>query len=480
MKGWGKGKYGLVILALIWGLIAKAKEELAPLSFFSQTSVGAFVNNPANYINAQWDGIAINPLSSVNVEMQLPYSLHQVFSKTGTNNPYLLDFEKLAHKASPNNAFFMNTSFTWLSVSGGSEYRRWNFSIQDQVMAGLGFQDKFIELLNLGNKPFIGQTVELKFPINELHFRSYQFSVAKKINDKLVVGITSKLYFGKSWIDAKSAFSLFTYDEGKQVDLGVEGRGRASLPVTLESVLNKSTNQSTFSNYLFGMNNPGIGLDVGVIYRMNKKIQVSASATNMGFIVWNANTTTFKASGLYNWQGIELSGKFDFNQLSGLNEHPTIVSFRDSFLNQLLVPKDQHFITTAPMAFCAGFNYKYKPTIELEVLSRVLFYGHFIRGYLTLNGAMSLKENWKLNAGLMFTNHSYFNLPAGIAYQGRKIKMAFMVNNLFGVMAPELSKTFGGSITLTYRFVRHALIKDPGHYPFFQKNSNKAVKLLIF
>ena len=480
MKKLGRWKYSIVFIALIWGIMVEAQNDRRLAPFFQQTSVGSFVNNPSILMNTSWGATSISPLTSFNVEMQLPYSLHTLFSQNTTTNSYLIDFGKIAEKTARNNSLFLNAAINWVSVSGGQDNTRWNFSIQDRLMAGFGFQDRFVNLINLGNQPFLGEIIEMKFPVNELHFRSYQFSWAESINDQLDVGITSKLYFGKSWIDVKSIFSLYTHEPGDQIDLTVNGKGRASLPVTLESVLNRVSTQSASSNYLFGMNNPGFGIDIGMTYRLNKQVQISACATDIGFIVWNANTTTFKANGIYNWNGIDLSGKFDFNQLCGLKEHPTMVSFRDSFLNQLIKPKEQNFITTAPMALNAGVTYFYKQNIELEAVTRVLFYGHFIRGYLSLNGAVSFNRDWKLYSGLSFSNRSYFNLPAGVGYQGRRLMMTFMVNNLFGVVIPNWSKTFGGSLNLTYRVVKNDNRKALRHYPFFQKNANKAVKILLF
>lgn len=471
-------KYRFVFLTLLSGLMVNA-QNYSHDSFFGKSSVGSFVTNPATIAQNNWDKVSFNVLPDMNIELQLPYTINSIFSKNISSNKYSLDFDQIGNRTAPNNAFYTSTAIKWVSIDGGSDEKRWNFSIQDRAMMGFGFQRSFIDLLDRGNKPYLAKPINMKFPFNELHFRTFQFSWAKPINDKLDFGISGKLYFGKSWIDVASDFSILTSETAGEIDLAVEGKGRASLPYTLEGVLNRTSTQSGLSNYFFGMNNPGFGFDMGIIYRFNKKVELTANVNDIGFIVWNSNTTTFTANGTTKWNGLELTGKFNFNQFNEIKEHPTIVSFRDSFLNELIKPVNENFITALPMAANAGFMYQYNRTLNIEVISRILFYGHFVRGYIAFNGAYALSQNVKLYSGLSITNHSLFNLPLGLSYQGRQLALSFMVNNVAGIILPNRSKNFGGSLKISYR-VNKNKHNTSNRYPFFQRGVNKAVKILLF
>ena len=468
----------LLFFTLFLGKELKAQDLYSfPNSY--QWAINTGSDNPALLAHMRISEKMIQPLSEFETEIILPFSFLTLFSQNSTTRSYDLDFSQISDKAFPNNNFYLNAALQWFSVVGKHSGVKWNFKIQDRILLGAGIEDRFIDLINLGNKAFLGETVVLNFPFNAMHFRSYQFSWAKTLNKQFDFGITGKLYFGKSWIDLDADISLYTHPSADYLRITAVGKGRASFPLTLEDILNNIISTSDFSSYLFGVTNPGLGIDVGMIYQMTPQIQLSASINDLGFIFWNSNTTTFTANDTYTWTGIDLSGKFDFQQLGSLSENSTIISLRDTFLNRLIEPEDRHFLTMAPTTFNSAVVYKYDRNMWLAVRLRALFHSHFIRDFFTASGGYTLTRKWQLVSGITYSTPLLLSFPTGFNYQGRRLHIGLMLSNLLEVFVPARSKVFGGSLTISYRLAeeRH---DDSEYYPFYTKRNKHNLKLLIF
>lgn len=471
----------LILSCLIFPFSELLAQNFSAFSDFYGSRNGDPTTNPANIYNLSQQQFSFAPLST-NFDVHLPYSFSDALSPVDNNQHFALDFQRMSLHSKKNNVFFSTAGCDWLSISGFAEFGNWNFSIKEQVIAGFGFNHSFINLINEGNINNANQLVEMEFPINELHYRTYNFSTAKKYSDKITIGLTGKLYFGKSTMSVGSRLSIFTGEGFENIDLDVSGRGEVSMPLQLSDVLQKSGANSRVFNYLMGWQNPGLGVDIGAIYQLNPSTKISASINDIGFLLWNENTTKFTANGQYSWKGLDISGKLDLGTIGAIKENSTLVSFRDTFLNGLIVPKDIEFVTLAPINIHAGISTEYSDKLELTASLQSLYVSHFLRYQISLVGNYAINNSWTLLSGLTLANKLNLNLPVGVNYQSSKIGFSISMFNLPSLFLPYSSQRFGGEITMRYIFLSKSekeAIPKFKDYPFYQpsKKRNSEVKL---
>ena len=466
-----KVKYYIFILALIFQSIAVYSQTNDLFSSLNQSQTNASITNPAFLLNINKNEFSIAPFTSFNLAVYLPITSNKLFSNKTSNGKYLVDLQDIYLSARRKNIFFLQSDLKLFSFSGANRKFNWNISVQERIEGGLAFNKEAINFINLGNKAYLNESIKMNFPIHFLHFRSFNFTLAKQFNSKLDVGLTMKMYLGRSLLNVNSTFDFFTEQNGEYVNIDIKGKGRVSSPISLNNLLNGNAFDLSLSNYLFCLRNPGLGLDFGLRYEINDDINFNASVQDLGFIYWNKNTTKFNTDGVYEWNGVDISGKLDFKKLSAIKENNTIETFRDSFLNGLIVPVDGNIFTFLPSQINIGINYYYSNQFNFAASVHTQLIQNFLRVNLAFSGSYLLNQNLTLLSGLSLSNLSYVNVPLGLAFKNKKFGASLSVGNVFSVLFPSRSHYFGGSFNLSYRLGKFVRVNNQHFkdFPFFQK-----------
>jgi len=149
-----------------------------------------------------------------------------------------------------------------------------------------------------------------------------------------------------------------------------------------------------------------------------------------------------------------------------------MVSFRDTFLNRLIVPNDSPYLTFSPLSFNAGSTWFYSQQIGYGAYIQGLFFSNYIKANIGVINTLKLGSRVEFISGFAFSNLSYFNIPAGIVFNGRRMNASVSVTNLLGLLAPASVKNFGGSFNIAYRIKseKPERIITPKEYPFYRKS----------
>ena len=120
-------------------------------------------------------------------------------------------------------------------------------------------------------------------------------------DDKLSIGFRPKLLLGAANIHTRESEIGLTTDA---TDYTLTG--------DLNFVMNTSnvdtatvTDPATYSDPGIYFKNMGFGMDLGATYDITEKFQVSASATDIGFINWKSNTRNYYLVGADTFAGVE-------------------------------------------------------------------------------------------------------------------------------------------------------------------------------
>ncbi len=160
---------------------------------------------------------------------------------------------------------------------------------------------------NVGNNGFSDHTADLSnLRIDFMHFREYALGYSYAFSEKLTAGITLKYLYGMEALrTAESSLQLrtdpLTYEMSTTGALRINTSG-AGLGEEEGDI------RDDIGRYLFGLNNSGIGGDIGAVYRPLDKLTVEFSAFDFGFISWREDVANFGTSNAeFAYDGVDFS-----------------------------------------------------------------------------------------------------------------------------------------------------------------------------
>ena len=165
-----------------------------------------------------------------------------------------------------------------------------------------------------GNRDYL----DYPFDLGELSLTAdlltvYHIGANKQLNDKLTVGVRAKIYSNMgsfSSTDNQGSFTTALDEDGVNIydhsiadaDILVRTSGIASLA---DDDSDKNVGSALLGRAFFG-GNLGVGMDVGVTYSVTNRITTTASLLDVGAVFHSKDIESYRASGTYNLNGIEL------------------------------------------------------------------------------------------------------------------------------------------------------------------------------
>ncbi|MBN1925550.1 MAG: hypothetical protein JW798_06935 [Prolixibacteraceae bacterium] len=413
------------------------------------------------------------PLTNIEADLYLPFSLNTLFSKAAEGG-YEIDLGELTEKLASKNQAMFCFSAGYLSFSANIRSNRWMFRASENFVSSFEFDGELVSFINQGNKAYMGQWFETFFPFGYTHFSTIQATTSRVVSPKIKVGFSAKMYFGKSTVDAKNTLMFYTDERADYVDFKTEGNILASFPLRRnihpDGYLNGWELNPGFSlaGYLFNLSNPGLGVDAGIEYKHNDKWLFSAALTDLGFISWFSGINSINVNKLSRWDGFDISPIVYYRTDEDVFDEILNLSFADSFLFSALTPVGDPFVTLAPLKVVASATYSFSNKLNFMAINQLQVNGHMLRESFLLMAGYMHDENWEFRAGLSFTNHSFFNLPVGVYFHNERITASLSISNLWGLALPDYSRQFGGTISMMYKFQLKSIeeINQMKRYPF--------------
>lgn len=176
------------------------------------------------------------------------------------------------------------------------------------------FPKDFAVLALEGNSDYVGY----QFDFSDINlqgdlFTVYHFGINKQWSDKLTVGVRFKLYSSMASFRSTNNTGTFTttQTEGtpnvyehtiENLNLEVETSGYASL----RALGGGGEVASAILSRAFLGGNLGVGIDAGVTYAITNQLEATASILDVGSVFHRKDVESYKASGSYSLDGIEL------------------------------------------------------------------------------------------------------------------------------------------------------------------------------
>jgi hypothetical protein len=292
-----------------------------------------------------------------------------------------------------------------------------------------------------GNGPTIGETLQLRsLRPGGYYQREYAVGFSRVVDRYLTVGARAKLLFGKASF-YPGASDLYFYTEPTGFNLLLEGGYlmNSSFPLTIiqdpdGNISDIVVDELNYSALLLNRGNPGVGADLGAIYRIDDRITLAASVLDLGFVRWRTDLNNVSTSGTFDFRGVD--AETDVVSFEYLEE--MVDSLLNSFSEE--VSQQPYFSYTPTQVFLAG-KYRLREHLELGMVNRNVIFRSKWHSSFTISLQAELAGRFLATASWSYLNNSLANLGAGVAYTGPGMQFHLVTDNLLGFFFPFDTRT---------------------------------------
>lgn len=271
------------------------------------------------------------------------------------------------------------------------------------------------------------QTFNLEVLVRANYWFGYQRSF---MNDRLSLGARFKYITGIGHVDMENfdvyVESSVSRDEGSDdfyTRLIGDLRARTSGTTGYDEVTDDIVGN------LFSSNN-GFGLDLGFDYKLSKRLSLSASVLDLGYIDWQDRTQDFVVDGEFEWTGVQI----DLANTDGLDDAYAGIADSIETAFQPDTIEGSAYTTNLTSRVFASVSYDLTPKHTLSAIyhtrtwkGRVLtdygikYYGRLFRGF-------------QITGGYTIINNTYFNIGAGFDLKLGPLQLFVLSENIFGAV----------------------------------------------
>ena len=465
-------------------LLANAQSNMVSYPIKDQFNSSDF--NPA-FLTAQHQfTFSIFPLAGMSVGYNDQAVINKMLKNFLLGSKIPLDTNALFSSLAKRDLFYQRFESSLLNFGYNSSFGSFSFRIKDVELLMLNLKGNFSNfLVNPAYNTLIINQPQL-FPADVVHYREYSIGFAKEIiKNKLYIGVRTKIYFGKASLVSEIQGELVTANNSFY--LKTMGSLKISAPVNIviddSGILQPFVLNNNFTplNYLLNSKNVGTGIDFGIRYRFNSRMELSASMIDLGKINWKDNGKEIFLKGEYEFPQEYIVG----SDANSLIKNPNFANAPMNYFDLFRVTYDKTvYSTPLPINFYLGMQYILNPKLNIGMVDRYISMKGLTQNSISLTSNYELSKKVTFCTGYSVIGNSYFNVPFAILYKWDSGQSFFGTNNLFSFLLPSLSEfsgvTFG---TCFYLFNRRSKYKDQIDYlPFYKEKKDRSVtkKGLIF
>lgn len=454
-------------------LVFKSKAQTNMAFYPIENQFNSASYNPAFLTSDAQFTFSIFPLAGTNIGFNNQKEIQNLMSKllSGVNNDD--EYVDIVKSMVGRPTFNQRLESELLTFTYRSHFGFLNFRIMENVAFSASVRGPVSEFMILPETKSVIVDEVQNIPAQIMHYREYSLAYSTpQGNRNLSAGIRAKLYFGKSVFSSDISGAIRNQDGSYA--LKTWGKGYISMPE--DSVTNSygSTNSlpsiSSIGSYVLNSGNPGIGVDLGIKYKITPKLSTSLSVIDLGKIFWKTNLNSKNFDGEYNIKDTSITHRFEKGD-EIITKTSDSVSFTNSFSNVFnLTYVKSRFSTPLPVTVYAGLNYQIKPTITISLVDRFIRLKDMNHNSFSVYAKFDISKKLTINTGYSIIGNAYNNIPLAVQFNRDFGQIYIGTDNLLAFVIPSISEfsglTFG---TCFYLFRKRDLYDLPTEIAPFHK-----------
>lgn len=404
--------------------------------------------NPANRFEGKFF-VGIPALSSVEFGLSNRFSYSDAIVKSGDS--LKLSFGNLIGELKDYNYLNFSSRIDLLSFGINlGDKTQLMFNISEVANLNFGISKDLVKFIYQGNAAFENRSADFSgMGINATHYREYGVSASHQLNDKWRLGARFKYLYGMENIytekmDVQFTTEPETYALRAETDFAIRTSG-FGLPDDL--ALSNPEGES-FMEYMSGRDNHGMAFDLGAHYQFNKKLNLSASIVDLGYINWNESTYSYFGNGSFTYDGIEINSfAVDPDDLDPndprANDDTSFDRVLDSLESDLGIEQGKGSYTSplVTKVFMSA-NYLLNDRSYAGLLIKNNIFRSKLRPSFSLTYGRRMNRWLSLSASYSGLNSTFDNLGLGASFNPGPLQFYIVSDNVFGFFKPQHARNF--------------------------------------
>jgi Family of unknown function (DUF5723) len=438
-----------IYILFSFGLIINTlSAQTGSLSCGSQSFLSNYSINPA--LGSQDVKFAFG-LPSLQLDMNNTFKISDLLEKSGSTT--FADLNKFANNLSDKN--HLSLAATAQLGHLGIRIKGIYFSVGAELFSNTEatFSNQALKVFLDGNRAYPNVVLNEGNFYHQSFMTTYLGASRTFLNDKLSIGIRAKRLSGIGHLETeKLNVSVQTdlnsnpiYALQIKTDMTAKAGG---IFATVFNAVNDATKMTTLATDLpaNAMTGTGLGFDLGVSYKINPKINVSASLINIGSLSWkqeNGVGLASKGSGTFNWSG------FDY-KIGGdnptLNTDSLVQSAKDAFLP---IATQMSYLSRLPTMLYLGASYQLSDKQQISGVFRSQKVGLVTNTLLGVNYRYQLLKSLQVSGGISLPSNSNVTVGGGFVWSPGPVQLYLMTDNISNIdNAKRINLQFGLNIVL--------------------------------
>lgn len=449
----------------------RAQSNLAFYPFTDQFNAYDF--NPAFLSSPEKFTFSIFPLAGMNFGMNNQALLRDAIAESRSGVISEQYYEDLFDRMLDKSSFHQYAEGVFLNFTYRSKKGFFNFRVKDRQFLNASIEGPITDFIFKSDIQSVTADKVQYFPVHAAHYREFSLGYSFASSDqRLTAGIRGKLYFGK--FAFYSDINGYIGAQGNEAGLITNGKVNVSFP---HRIVNSGDNDTytvdlsyeTIKNYILNAGNPGLGIDLGINYKLNEEVNLSFSVIDLGWISWKNNLNSRKMD---NKRFPLINSSYDVSTWDGVTtiKKRDKLPYSDSFDFFDLEDDSASFSKPMPLTLYAGLKYELSPGLYLSVTDRFIAIKNLSYNSLSLAATVDVNKKLSVSSGYSIIGDSYFNIPLALLYRHSSGQLYLGSDNLTILVSPTKASyatvSFGACFYLFAN--RNLLLKRSEHLPFYQ------------
>ncbi|MBN2635017.1 MAG: hypothetical protein JXR61_02020 [Prolixibacteraceae bacterium] len=474
-----KYQLGLIVLLFfnIIGLKGNAQYPGSMMMF--QDNYYSQMMNPAYMRSDKATTLVVPVLGGLSVKNAASFRISDLINVSSENKPEL-DFERFYNKSRANNFIGTSVSVPLIYINTPANNGFFTFYYQERAQMLSRFSSSLLEYVNTGNIPVEYRNYSSE-KINSvgLGFKEFSFGYALKQNEQLSFGFRGKILFGNFYYLANDwEYGIHTSENGDKVTLSSSGSGQMYVPVPVYLGRREQVyyidGSNKVGNYLSSFSNPGLALDFGFIWNIDKSREMSFALRDLGGIWFRKDGLDLKLDNSYDFTGFDLENAIRYLDDYGyVNPLTSMLNTKEEIRDVYRPLADStRFAKFIPPQTVFHYQVKTSPRYEFGITNQTVFQKKLLYNSTSFT-ALQKWANFSVFESVNIHQLSSIALGGGFQYTGEKFQVFLAADNLIAFYHPAKNKTLSLTFGMSFLFNHKKNATDSNgmflpHLPFYR------------
>ena len=422
-------------------IVVNAQQSITMYNMINSNASSSL--NPSRIPESKWQ-LGIPGLSNVNASYSNSGFHFNNLIKV-VNDSMQIDYEGALGSMRPHNFIGINANVQLLSF--GLKFKKnkfFSFNVGLKNTINFRYDREPLELVIVGNGPFINTSKKINFETNSSSYFEYAFGFAKTYSkNKVGFGGKLKILSGIANINTKKNDLYF---KTNNENYGLE----------ITSDIDFKTAGSNNPNFSPIGPNLGAAIDFGFFYKWKKNIEFSGSILDLGAIRWKDDVVNYRSDAPGEtkvFEGVKFSDFFNEEDDYKKAMELLLDSLQDEFG---LDENSEPYTSSIPTQLYMAVNYDFRKNTTLGFV----FYSHFFKSRPIPGVGISLNQEVFKGVNLM-TSYSYYNKEAANIGLGLNLNLgclqwSVVTDNALSYMEYSTANNLNLRTSLSFQFGRES------------------------